>query len=155
MKLNIFRKFTPKSNMRSSTAAAKSSTPPRPRSLKSQKGGPSPRSNSTSTRPPLSPPLKTSLQEEAPSLEIASSCETDASISSEPSATSSLTASNSSVPALKSRPKTNHSAKMNRSRRGDESMASADKEMEERAKRAKELLSMRYKGLKNEQVSEP
>lgn len=30
-------------------------------------------------------------------------------------------------------------------------MASADKEMEERAKRAKELLSMRYKGLKNEQ----
>jgi serine/threonine kinase 38 len=30
-------------------------------------------------------------------------------------------------------------------------MASADKEMEERAQRAKELLSMRYKGLRNEQ----
>jgi serine/threonine kinase 38 len=36
-------------------------------------------------------------------------------------------------------------------RRGEESMASADKEMEERAQRAKELLSMRYKGLRNEQ----
>lgn len=43
----------------------------------------------------------------------------------------------------------------NRNRRVVEasSMASADKEMEERAKRAKELLSMRYRGLRNEQVS--
>ncbi len=32
-------------------------------------------------------------------------------------------------------------------------VASADKEMEERAKRAKELLSMRYKGMRHEQVS--
>ncbi len=41
----------------------------------------------------------------------------------------------------------------NNNRRCDDSMASADKEMEERAKRAKELLSQRYKGLKHEQVS--
>lgn len=34
----------------------------------------------------------------------------------------------------------------------DDSMASADKEMEERAKRAKELLSQRYRGLRSEQV---
>ena len=43
----------------------------------------------------------------------------------------------------------------NRNRRGGDasSMASADKEMEERAKRAKELLSKRYSGLRNEQVN--
>jgi len=35
----------------------------------------------------------------------------------------------------------------------DEAMAAADKEMEERATRAKELLSQRYRGLKNDQVS--
>lgn len=35
----------------------------------------------------------------------------------------------------------------------DEVMAAADKEMEERANRAKELLSQRYKGLRNDQVS--
>ena len=35
----------------------------------------------------------------------------------------------------------------------EDDVALADKEMEERANRAKELLSMRYKGLKNEQVS--
>lgn len=34
----------------------------------------------------------------------------------------------------------------------DEAMAAADKEMEERATRAKELLSQRYRGLKNDQV---
>uniref|UniRef100_A0A7S3QB35 non-specific serine/threonine protein kinase n=1 Tax=Chaetoceros debilis TaxID=122233 RepID=A0A7S3QB35_9STRA len=39
----------------------------------------------------------------------------------------------------------------NNNRRTDETMASADKEMEERAKRAKELLSQRYKGLRHEQ----
>ena len=35
----------------------------------------------------------------------------------------------------------------------DEAMAAADKEMEERANRAKQLLSQRYKGLKTDQVS--
>lgn len=35
----------------------------------------------------------------------------------------------------------------------DDAVAAADKEMEERANRAKELLSQRYKGLKNQQVS--
>ena len=34
----------------------------------------------------------------------------------------------------------------------DEDVAAADKEMEERAKRAKELLSQRYTGLKKQQV---
>lgn len=34
----------------------------------------------------------------------------------------------------------------------DEAVAAADKEMEERALRAKELLSQRYKGLKKNQV---
>jgi hypothetical protein len=34
----------------------------------------------------------------------------------------------------------------------DEAMAAADKEMEERANRAKQLLSQRYQGLKTEQV---
>lgn len=34
----------------------------------------------------------------------------------------------------------------------DAAVAAADKEMEERANRAKELLSMRYKGLKAQQV---
>lgn len=34
----------------------------------------------------------------------------------------------------------------------DEVMAAADKEMEERANRAKQLLSQRYKGLRNDQV---
>jgi len=34
----------------------------------------------------------------------------------------------------------------------DEAVAAADKEMEERANRAKELLSQRYKGLKAHQV---
>jgi len=34
----------------------------------------------------------------------------------------------------------------------DAAVAAADKEMEERANRAKELLSMRYKGLKTHQV---
>ena len=37
------------------------------------------------------------------------------------------------------------------SKKNSNQMATADKEMEERAKRAKELLSMRYKGLRNEQ----
>lgn len=36
--------------------------------------------------------------------------------------------------------------------RRDDAIASADKEMEERAKRAKDLLSQRYSGLKTEQV---
>lgn len=35
----------------------------------------------------------------------------------------------------------------------EDDVALADKEMEERANRAKELLSMRYKGLRHEQVS--
>lgn len=34
----------------------------------------------------------------------------------------------------------------------DEAVAAADKEMEERANRAKELLSQRYKGLRVQQV---
>ena len=34
----------------------------------------------------------------------------------------------------------------------DEAMAAADKEMEERANRVKHLLSLRYQGLKNDQV---
>ena len=34
----------------------------------------------------------------------------------------------------------------------DEAMARADKEMEERANRAKQLLSQRYRGLRNDQV---
>mmetsp|Transcript_31815 Transcript_31815/g.38981 ORF Transcript_31815/g.38981 Transcript_31815/m.38981 type:complete len:118 (-) Transcript_31815:1620-1973(-) len=33
----------------------------------------------------------------------------------------------------------------------DEAMAAADKELEERAKRAKELLSQRYRGMRHEQ----
>lgn len=37
--------------------------------------------------------------------------------------------------------------------RGEDVMAAADKEMEERANRAKELLSMRYTGLRHNQVS--
>jgi hypothetical protein len=41
---------------------------------------------------------------------------------------------------------------MQRNNRRDDAIASADKEMEERAKRAKELLSQRYRGLRNEQV---
>ena len=36
----------------------------------------------------------------------------------------------------------------------DEAVAAADKEMEERANRAKELLSQRYKGLKVQQVGD-
>eukprot|EP00957_Ditylum_brightwellii_P104939 7998344-Ditylum_brightwellii.AAC.1 len=36
----------------------------------------------------------------------------------------------------------------------DEAMAAADKEMEERANRAKELLSSRYRGLRDDQVSD-
>jgi hypothetical protein len=35
----------------------------------------------------------------------------------------------------------------------DDAVAAADKEMEERANRAKELLSQRHKGLKSMQVS--
>ena len=35
----------------------------------------------------------------------------------------------------------------------EDAVAAADKEMEERANRAKELLSRRYHGLKNQQVS--
>jgi len=35
----------------------------------------------------------------------------------------------------------------------DEAMATADKEMEERANRARQLLSDRYRGLRNDQVS--
>ena len=35
----------------------------------------------------------------------------------------------------------------------DEAMAQADKIMEERANRAKQLLSQRYRGLRHEQVS--
>jgi hypothetical protein len=34
----------------------------------------------------------------------------------------------------------------------DEAVAKADKEMEERANRAKDLLSQRYRGLKSQQV---
>jgi len=34
----------------------------------------------------------------------------------------------------------------------EDAVAAADKEMEERANRAKELLSQRYKGLKTQQV---
>jgi hypothetical protein len=34
----------------------------------------------------------------------------------------------------------------------EEAVAAADKEMEERANRAKDLLSQRYKGLKTQQV---
>ena len=34
----------------------------------------------------------------------------------------------------------------------EDAVAAADKEMEDRANRAKELLSMRYKGLKKQQV---
>jgi hypothetical protein len=34
----------------------------------------------------------------------------------------------------------------------DDAVAAADKEMEERANRAKELLAQRYKGLKTQQV---
>ena len=39
------------------------------------------------------------------------------------------------------------------SHKGEDAMAAADKEMEERANRAKELLSTRYRGMKHEQVS--
>lgn len=35
----------------------------------------------------------------------------------------------------------------------DEAMATADKQMEERANRARQLLSERYRGLRNDQVS--
>jgi len=35
----------------------------------------------------------------------------------------------------------------------EDAVAAADKEMEERANRAKELLSQRYKGMKTQQVS--
>lgn len=34
----------------------------------------------------------------------------------------------------------------------DEAVVAADKEMEQKANRAKDLLSQRYKGLKNQQV---
>ena len=37
----------------------------------------------------------------------------------------------------------------------EEAVAAADKEMEERANRAKELLSQRYVGLKRDQVRDP
>ena len=40
-----------------------------------------------------------------------------------------------------------------RNHTNQEDVALADKEMEERANRAKELLSMRYKGMRHEQVS--
>ena len=37
-------------------------------------------------------------------------------------------------------------------RKGNEGLAQADKDMEERANRAKELLSMRYRSLRHDQV---
>ena len=46
-----------------------------------------------------------------------------------------------------------HRSQSQHHRNGTEGLAKADKEMEERANRAKELLSMRYRSLRHDQVS--
>lgn len=78
-----------------------------------------------------------------PNLQTANSTESESSLSD-----TDISQSNQSAGYI-----TSKAMQQNSNRRCDDTMASADKEMEERAKRAKELLSQRYKGLRHEQVS--
>lgn len=94
-------------------------------------------------KPPLTPPrLRSEQTFFPPELEPASSYDTDTSTETEASARK-ITQTKSQRP--------NKNKTMHRNNRRDDAIASADKEMEERAKRAKELLSQRYRGLRNDQ----
>jgi hypothetical protein len=106
------------------------------------KAPPSPSTNKHHGKPPLTPPkVKVEQTFFPPELEPASSYDTD---------TSTETDSRKTTQARSV--KLNKIKVMQRNNRRDDAIASADKEMEERAKRAKELLSQRYRGLRNEQV---
>eukprot|EP00979_Chaetoceros_neogracilis_P006118 scaffold1222_cov260-Chaetoceros_neogracile.AAC.18 len=105
------------------------------------KAPPSPSTNKHHGKPPLTPPkVKVEQTLFPPELEPASSYDTD---------TSTETDSRKTTQARSL--KLNKIKVMQRNNRRDDAIASADKEMEERAKRAKELLSQRYRGLRNEQ----
>lgn len=109
-------------------------------------------SSSPHSKPPLSPARQVKHLSPPP-LEATSSYDTDTSSEKSPNRHSSknqsfTTNSNSNMRPLGSR----RADRVSHRGRPEHGIEVADKDMQERAQRAKELLSQRYKGLKTDQV---